>query len=308
MSFTWRKLGLVYVADGQRAWQHSHAYCPTPLRLDDGRIRVLCAFLDPSMVGRVGYVDVAADDPTHVVLVSETAALDVGIPGTFDDKGVTPLSVVRTADGVLRLYYAGWEHGVSVRYFLFTGVAESDDEGESFSRVSQAPVLDRSDGELHIRSSVLVKPDGAGWRMWYAGGSEWVRTQNTALPRYALRHLRSMDGLTWPDHGEVVLAPQSDDEIGFSRPCVRRAGGEFQMWYSLRTLSQGYRLGYAVSEDGLRWQRRDREAGLTVSEEGWDSEMVCLSSMLETEYGTYLFYNGNNYGRTGFGVAVADPS
>ena len=33
--------------------------------------------------------------------------------------------------------------------------------------------------------------------------------------------------------------------------------------------------------------------------------MVGVSGLLETPAGTYLFYNGNGYGATGFGVAVA---
>jgi hypothetical protein len=36
--------------------------------------------------------------------------------------------------------------------------------------------------------------------------------------------------------------------------------------------------------------------------------MVGLSSLLETPGATYLFYNGNGYGMTGFGVAIAEES
>jgi len=308
VSIRWRKLGRVYVARGERAWQATHAYCPTAVDLADGRIRVLCAFLDADKVGRVGWVDVDASAPATVLEVSAAPALDIGVPGAFDDHGVTPLSVVRTGDGALRLYYAGWQLGVGVRYFLFTGLAESRDDGRTFARVSQAPVLDRCDGELHTRTGIHVRPDaGGGWRAWYAGGSEWVGDGDQAKPRYALRHVRSVDGIHWPDLGDVVLAPRGPDELGFGRPCVMAHGDGLRMWYSLRSLAHGYgRLGYAESGDGEAWERHDEDSGLVVSDSGWDSEMVCLSCLLETEHGTYLFYNGNNYGETGFGVAVAE--
>jgi predicted GH43/DUF377 family glycosyl hydrolase len=306
MGVTWQKLGRVYVARGERAWAQTHAYCPTPVALGDGRVRVLCAFLDDQKVGRLGWVDVDEHDPTRVLAVAERPALDVGAPGAFDDSGVTPLSAVRLADGTLRLYYAGWQLGTRVRYFLFTGVAESTDGGESFRRVSEAPVLDRSDGELHVRTGGHVRRDGERWRMWYAGGSDWVGSDAGAKPRYALRHLASDDGLRWGAHGEVCLEPEGDDELGFGRPCVLADGDRMRMWYSVRTLSKGYRLGYAESADGLAWERRDGEAGLDVSATGWDSEMACLSCLLPTAHATYLFYNGNNYGETGFGVAVAE--
>jgi predicted GH43/DUF377 family glycosyl hydrolase len=307
VSVRWRKLGLVYVADGERPWQLSHAYCPTPFRLDEQRIRVFCAFLDADMVGRVGYVDVAASDPTKVLAVSEQPVLDIGAAGTFDDHGVVPMTAVSDASGALRLYYTGFELGTRVRYFMFTGLAESTDAGESFARVSQVPVLDRSDSELYVRTAANVRPDGDQWRMWYIGGSQWIGSGSAAKPSYVLHHSRSGDGVEWPRAGARVMELAEDgDEFGFGRPCVLEDSTGMRMWYSIRTLSKGYRIGYAVSQDGLQWERRDQEAGITVSPSGWDSEMVGMTAVFENEHGMFMFYNGNDYGRTGFGVAIAE--
>ena len=44
------------------------------------------------------------------------------------------------------------------------------------------------------------------------------------------------------------------------------------MWYSYR--GDAYRIGYAESVDGLEWERKDEEAGIDVSADGWDSEMI----------------------------------
>jgi hypothetical protein len=302
----WRRLGRVYCAAGEHPWAASHAYCPTAIAVDAERIRVLCAFLDSDRIGRCGWVDVEGGRPDRVLDVSDRPALDVGAPGTFDEHGVTPLSVVRLPDGVLRLYYAGWQRGIGVRYTLFTGVAHSDDDGASFRRASAAPVLDRSDGELHMRTGGHVRALGEGWRMWYAGGSEWVGSGEEAKPRYALRHAVSGDGLAWPRDGTICLEP-GPDELGFGRPCVLERGGLMRMWYSRRTVATGYQLGYAESADGLEWRRLDEQSGLELGRAGeWDAEMVGLASLLETPQGTLLFYNGNGYGATGFGVAIAE--
>jgi hypothetical protein len=124
------------------------------------------------------------------------------------------------------------------------------------------------------------------------------------IPTYALRYLESHDGLEWGPQGEACLTPRGD-EIGFGRPFVlERGNGGLQMWYSIRTRKNRYRIGYAESPDGLSWERRDDRAGIDASESGWDSEMVALASLQETRYGTYLFYNGNNFGETGFGAAL----
>jgi len=43
-----------------------------------------------------------------------------------------------------------------------------------------------------------------------------------------------------------------------------------------------------------------------VSADGWDSEMIAYSAVVPYRDRVYLFYNGNNCGRTGFGYAVLD--
>ena len=300
----WRKLGLVYTATGEQPWAQSHAFLPTSLMIDDERIRVYVAFRDEGQVGRIGYVDVAASDPRRVLDVSRTPALDIGAPGMFDDNGVNP-SCVFEHGGRLWLYYVGWQLGVRLRYFLFTGLAFSDDGGETFQRHARVPVLDRTDAEPTLRTGAFVQPSNGGFRMWYVAGDRWVESAGRQMPSYAMRYLESSDGVTWGPEGQVCLEPQEPREFGFGRPQVVEDGeGRLRMFTSVRLFEEGYRLAYAESVDGLIWDRRDGPAGLGVGPEDWDSQMMSFSWVQPTRYGTYLFYNGNNYGETGFGVAV----
>ena len=101
--------------------------------------------------------------------------------------------------------------------------------------------------------------------------------------------------------------PRAPEEIGFGRPFIQRDSSGYRLWYSIRS-RRGYRLGYAESTDGLVWGRRDEDVGLSPSENGWDSEMVCYSAIVATRNRWLMFYNGNGYGRTGVGVAVAEPA
>ena len=302
----WRKLGRVYCADGKHAWAKSHAYCLTAfVRRDDERIRVLCAFLDPDHIGRCGWVDVAVEDPTRVLEVSASPVLEEGAPGTFDEHGVTPLSIVRLP--VMR--YASTTPGGSGESACATPLPRRGRERRRRRLVSPSVrgPLARPLGRRAIhRSSALVIATDEGWRMWYAGGSEWVGAGADAKPRYALRHLRYADGVAWPRSGEICLEP-APGELGFSRQCVRVTANTIHMWYSLRTVLRGYDLGYATSVDGMAWQRMDQAAGLERGPHGsWDAEMIGLSSLLETGSDASMFYNGNGYGATGFGVAVAE--
>ena len=97
---------------------------------------------------------------------------------------------------------------------------------------------------------------------------------------------------------------KSKDEYAIARPCVLKENGFYRMWYSYR--GEHYRIGYAESEDGIRWQRKDEEAGIDISESGWDSEMVEYAFVFSHDSKKYMLYNGNDYGKTGLGYAVID--
>lgn len=300
----WRKLGLIYVPDGRQPWAQSHAMVPTPLQISDDVLRLYVAHLDHRSVGRVGYVDVALSDPTRVLAVADSPVFEIGEPGTFDDNGVVPACIV-PVDGQLRLYYAGFQLQIKIPYTIFSGSATATTPDGPFRRLSRAPLLDRAEHELFFRAAPFVLLDGGKWRMWYISGGEWIQPKEKKVPSYSLRHIESDNGIDWSAPSVVCLRPDGPGEIGFGRPFVIRDGPDYRMWYSIRKV-EGYRLGYATSPDGLNWSRRDKEVGIDCSETGWDSEMICFAAVVPTEQAWLMFYNGNGYGRTGFGVAVAE--
>jgi hypothetical protein len=301
----WEKQGLVYVPDGTVSWAQHYAFPPTPHVLDETTLRLYVAFCDADVVGRLGYVDVRFAAPTEVVGVSAAPLLDIGEPGCFDDNGLLPTRILPIGDR-LYLYYVGYQRGTRVRYFQFQGLAYSDDGGESFHRHGRVPILDRSDAEPLHRTSAFVDHDGDRFRMWYVAGDEWVPVGDRLLPRYNLRYLESSDGVTWGEEGVVCLDFADDDEHAFGRPWVFYHGGMHKMLYSVRRRSIGYRLGYAESPDGIVWERRDTEVGIDVSAKGWDAEEVAYGSVVLRGDRAYLFYNGNERGRTGFGCATLE--
>jgi predicted GH43/DUF377 family glycosyl hydrolase len=303
----WRKQGRIYVASGEHEWTQTHAYVPTPLILDD-RIRIYVAFLDANSVGRIGYVDVDREDPLKVLEISENPVLDVGKPKNFDEHGVTPMCVLRDGKKLL-LYYTGWQRNPTpnIRYALLTGLALSED-GEQFKRFIEKPILESSNSERYIRSAACVIKEGDTYKMWYVAGSKWIKVKEKYVPTYNLRYMESTCEHEWADKGIVCMDFAYKDEYGFGRPWVIKEDNIYKMWYSIRTISKGYRIGYAESKDGVNWIRKDNEAGIDVSKEGWDSEMICFSAVVNINGRRYMFYNGNDFGKTGFGVAVLERS
>ena len=299
----WNKQGHIYVPDGSMPWAKRYAFPPTPYFIAPDVIRMYVAFCDDATVGRIGYVDISAENPREVIGVSPRPVLDIGTPGAFDENGILPTAVLDVGDQIY-LYYVGYQLGMKVRYYQFEGLAVSDDGGNSFTRRLKVPVTDRSDAEMLNRTSAYVRRRAGGdFEMWYVGGSEWTEVAGKALPVYNIKHMTSPDGIAWPPQGRVCIDYESADEHAFGKPFVFEHDGLSRMIYSVRTRSKGYRLGYAESRDGETWTRKDSEVGIDVSESGWDSEMIAYACVVRYKERVYLFYNGNNLGATGFGYA-----
>jgi hypothetical protein len=119
----------------------------------------------------------------------------------------------------------------------------------------------------------------------------------------------SPDGIVWTKHGRDLISSRLGEDECQASPEVFFLHGKYHMLFSFRhaldfkNRERGYRIGYASSEDMVNWNRDDTRAGIDVSKEGWDSEMVSYPHLLELDGKAYLFYQGNQIGRFGFGVA-----
>jgi hypothetical protein len=87
---------------------------------------------------------------------------------------------------------------------------------------------------------------------------------------------------------------------------VLQVDGVYHLWLSTRSLDRPYRMGYAISRDGITFERHDELIGISPSQSGWDSDMVCYSSLFTRGERVFMLFNGNGHGRTGFGVAELD--
>jgi predicted GH43/DUF377 family glycosyl hydrolase len=296
----WRKRGLVYDPAGEFWWARSYAAIPTA-EVNGDSIRVYFTGLDEPRFGRIGYVDVDAGDPGRIIGRSQEPVLDLGLPGTFDDSGVNASSLIEV-DGKKFLYYIGWQRAERVPYLLFGGLAVSENGGP-FQRASAVPILERNDREPFLRSAPCVLRDGDRFRVWYVSGLGWTDVGGISYPTYVIRHADSSDGIQWSSEERICINFESPDEFGFGRPWVVKEDSVYRMWYSIRSRSAPYRIGYAESPDGTNWTRRDELTGIERSESGWDSEMICYPCVVDAAGRRYMFYNGNRHGSTGFGFA-----
>ena len=295
------KKGLIFNPKGKIQWAVDTALQPTPVVLED-RIRIFCGCRDAEGISRIGWVDVDTEQPEKILGYSPEPVLDIGLPGCFDDNGVVPTAVVQR-DEKLFLYYAGYQLVKNVRFIAFTGLAVSDDNGKTFKRFKNTPVLERSTDEFLFRAIHSIFFDEGKWKVWYGAGSSFIDGTHKTLPVYNIRYMESADGIHFPDTGTVVLNTALE-EHRVGRPYVIKSENKYLMFFGASTDSQAYRLAFAESNDGINWQRKDHEICMEYKPGEFDSEMSAYPAVVQIRDRMYLFYNGNEYGKEGFGLAL----
>jgi predicted GH43/DUF377 family glycosyl hydrolase len=294
---SWKRLGRLYVPTGTRPWARSHAALPTPVALGSGVFRVLFSARDENQRSSVGWIDVDLSGPPKLVAESPEPLLSPGAPGLYDDSGIGVGSITSAEDGD-RLYYMGWNLGTTVPWRNSIGVATGDLRRPALARQFQGPIMDRSPEDPFTLSYPWVLRAKDEWLMWYGSHTAW--NHDKPYMHHVLKLARSTDGLDWKRDAVPVIAGQPEEAL--ARPTVIREGGGFRMWYAYRT--SHYRIGCATSNDGRRWNRCDDEWGLAPSREDWESAMTSYPAVFSHGDRLWLLYNGNDYGRTGFGLAV----
>jgi hypothetical protein len=315
--FRWNKLGRIFdprSVEG-RPWLREFAQAPATLVFDEF-VRIYFSCRPPAdahgqYVSRSAWVDVDRSDPCKVLRVAENPILPLGGIGEFDEFGTYPVSVAR-AGGKVLAYYGGWTRCESVPFNVAIGMAVSQDEGATFERVGTGPVLSYTRDEPFILSGPKIRRFAGTWQLWYIAGRKWKVVDGRPEPVYKIRMATSQDGLRWTKVDRDLIESRVEPDEAQASPDVFFANGKYHMFFcyrysaGYRSREYGYRIGYAWSEDMFTWARDDTKAGIAVSDDGWDSEMVSYPHVFELDGRIYMAYLGNQVGRHGFGMAVLD--
>jgi len=299
----WTKIKHLFVAEGQSDWMHSHASNPVYVPFKNSADRIYFSCRDKQSRSYIAFLEVDVGDGFRILSVSDSPVLSPGPLGTFDDSGAV-VGTFQWVNGRLYMYYLGWNLKVTVPWQNSIGLAIQNEDSDEFTKFGKAPILDRSQEDPYSISYPSVLLENGEYRMWYGSNLNWGKEQHQM--QHVFKYASSDDGINWSRTGKVVLNHIHYGEYALSKPWVIKDGDLYKMWYSYRGNGSidTYRIGYAESSDGLEWKRKDDEVGIDVSDSGWDSQMISYPCIFDFEGKRYMLYNGNEYGKAGFGVAV----
>jgi predicted GH43/DUF377 family glycosyl hydrolase len=311
----WTKLGRVFdpAKVSHIPWMANFAQAPAVLVLDNVvRVYFSCrpaADTNGQFSSYLAYADFKRDNLLELVDFSKQPILPLGEKGTFDEFGTNPPSAIRMGTEVW-IYYAGLTRCESVPFNAAIGLAVSRDGGRTFARLGNGPVLSYSVDEPFVLGSPRIRRFNNTLYLWYCAGKKWIRTGGRPEPVYKIRLAVSNNGVDWKKQGRDLLESALEEDECQASAEVFALAGRYHMLFSYRHTvgfkddqKRGYRIGYAWSDDLENWTRDDGQAGVQISDEGWDSGSVSYPNVFELDGNVYMYYQGNEIGRSGFGLA-----
>lgn len=300
----WVKKGLLVEPNIGKSWM-SHYVGPSFLRdLKNNEFQLLLTGRDQEGISRIGEASGYFSNGKLIVnKISNDPIYEIGPPGCFDENGVSYPWIIPSENGLF-MYYVGWVSGGRTRFQNYTGVAFCLNGESVFKRVFPVPILDRSTTEPYGSGSCSVIHDGNQFLMLYTSFYGWRKAIGNLRdfdPCYDIKLAYSTDGLNWVRKGEVAIPHLGNETIVGKPSILKNNDGTYSVYFSAR--GENYKI-YKASGTSLLGLVRELEPELDVSVDGWDSEMVEYSHVVEHDGFRYMIYNGNNFGKTGLGYAV----
>ncbi|PKQ46725.1 glycoside hydrolase family protein [Confluentibacter flavum] len=310
----WIKKGKIYNVNNHSEWMQDYAQVPTPVKFDSYYRIYFTTRHQPKKdalpISSIAYIDVDRNDLKHILRISNTPVLQLGKLGAFDEFGQMPADIIKIDETTHYMYYTGWSRSASVPYVTRIGLAISKDNCKSFQKLFDGPILglNKYDPILVNGPSVIKKDDI--YYMFYSSATKWIEHHGKKEVFYYIKRAISKNGIDWETNHDLCIDTLIDNEVQ-NAPRVSKVGDIYYMWFCYRKgvefrgkPDNGYQLGLSISRDLEHWERISVSSlGISKSDFGWDSMMMCYPYMIKDLEKLLLFYNGNYFGKEGFGYA-----
>jgi predicted GH43/DUF377 family glycosyl hydrolase len=311
----WIKIGKIFNPADFKLANNCVLYAQSPQVLEfDGFIRIYFSTreIDASKkyISHVSFIEMDKE-LKNILNVSKHTVIKMGELGCYDEHGIFPFNVIRDGDKVLG-FIGGWNRRVSVDIETSIGLAVSNDQGLTFDRINNGPILSSTLNEPFLVGDPFVLKIDNKFHMWYIYGTKWILNDSNKVRErvYKIGHAVSNDAINWIKTDRQLIENKLNESECQALPTVLFHNNLYHMVFCYRQAigfrensKDAYRLGYAFSRDGLNWIRDDVKLGLEPTIGEWDSDMMCYPHVFKIENKVYLLYNGNNFGRDGFGLA-----
>ncbi|PJJ10955.1 hypothetical protein CLU83_4434 [Flavobacterium sp. 1] len=297
----WNKLGQIYKVSSSCEEIISHASNPLAIHLNENVFRIFYSARNSLNKSSVSFVDIDIvtleniNNPDEVVF-------SYGKKESFYSHGVS-IGNCYTQNNKDYILFMGWQFKDGEHWRGDVGRLEVIDKKTLLLDPVHAFMEIDEEDKISLSYPWVMFHEGI-YKMWYGSTIDWTSENEEMI--HVIKYATSIDGENWEKHG-IAIPYEIGVAQAFSKPSVLIVDSGYHMWYSYRS-GDGtkYRIGYSHSGDGIRWECKHNKVGIDVSKTGWDSEMICYPFVFEHKNDKYMLYNGNDYGKTGFGLAILE--
>jgi hypothetical protein len=269
----WKKLGKIFDPTKFNLTNNCVEYAQSPQALVfDDFVRIYFSTREKDNTGKflshISYVDFDKSFK-EIRNVSKETVIPLGDLGCFDEHGIFPMNIVRDKKRILA-YTTGWNRKVSVSADASIGLAISEDEGLTFRKVGNGPILSACLNEPFLVCDAFVSTFNNSYHMWYIYGTKWFEDKNEDEPQrvYKIAYAKSSDAVEWERDSRQIIDDKLNENECQALPTVVFFNNRYHMFFCYREATgfrkikeRGYRIGYAYSEDLKSWTRDDENVG-----------------------------------------------
>ncbi len=293
------KKGLIFKSINHK-WIKSHAWVPTVYKLKNNKVIIFFAGRNNKNESDIGYIVFDLDE-MKVTKFSKKPILKRGPLGSFDDSAVIPSHMIKVKDKFY-LYYVGWTQGKKVPFFSSIGLAISKSPFGPFKRYSSAPIIGVSKLNPYFVATCYVRKYQNGFEMYYTSNTSWSLKKKRAFPRYLIKKCNSKDGINWKIEDNKLINFYKKSEIAITRPWILNLKNKTVMFYSLK--KRNYKICTVIFKN-KRWIKENIFEFKKNKSVIFDNVSQEYASLIKYKKKIFMFYNGNEYGKNGIGLAIS---
>lgn len=299
---SWKKKGRIIFFKLTSKNISSHFSVPVSEKLNKSIYRIYFSSRDRLNRSNILYCDYDLESE-KIIKKRNKPILSPGKLGAFDDSGVTPTCILNIGKKKY-LYYVGWRSAGTTRMSLNVGLAILDKNKKVFKRYANVPMLERSIVDPYLTATLSIIREKKVFKMWYVSGDGWTKLGKDTFPKYNIKYAYSYDGINWIRDGIICIDYENKNEFAIAKPSVIKLDNFYIMYFCSKKYGEEYKLKMAISKDGKKWSRQKNFKFDILKKGSWERKMNCYPHVVNFRGFLYMFYNGNNYGKTGIGLAT----
>ena len=235
------KIGKIFDPRKYKLINNCHEFSQSPQTVVfDDFVRIYFSTREKDKNGKylshVTFVDM--NKQFQVIEVAKKTVINLGKLGTFDEHGIFPINLLKEDNKILA-YTTGWTRRVSVSVDAGIGHAVSYDNGLTFEKLGDGPILGASINEPFLVGDAFVKKYNDIYHMWYIHGTKWV-TDNFSKNServYKIAHAVSNNGISWQKEGKNIIKDKLNIDECQALPSVIKINN---IYHNKRVLVTGH--------------------------------------------------------------------